>query len=97
MIRSDYAYEVTTYKGRNFIFIEDLNMGNRSVTNDIENVVADIAKRESINPRQYYIIYRDSEGNWDGWDDANQDFIGIGETQKYDAADALINRQSLPA
>lgn len=45
-----------------------------SVTNDIENVVADIAANEGINPLEYTIIYRNSESNWDGWDAKTESF-----------------------
>lgn len=46
-----------------------------SVTNDIENVVADIANWEGVNPEIYFIAYKDTEGDWDGWNAASQSFF----------------------
>lgn len=43
------------------IFIVDLDCGNRSITNDAENVYADIKK---IFP-DHRLIYRDTMGRWD--------------------------------
>lgn len=49
------------------IEIVDLDLGNMSVTNDIENVVTQIATElPEDNPiTENAIIYRDSEGIWD--------------------------------
>lgn len=57
MFRSSYEVtKVTT----DTVFLVDLNVG-KSVTNDAENVVAEILT-EYGNKR---IIYRDSDGHWD--------------------------------
>lgn len=45
------------------LFIEDLNLGNMSVTNDIENVIKEI-KRNVPDIRQYQIQYLDSNDEW---------------------------------
>jgi len=54
-----------------FIFLVDLNLGGRSVTNDIENVVSDLADR--IGNRR--LFYRDSTGRVDEVLHANGTFI----------------------
>ena len=67
MMRADYSYSI--HDGT--VYIKDENKGNKSVTNDIENVLQDIEFIEG--PLQNYkIIYRDSQGTWDrvcGWPD----------------------------
>jgi hypothetical protein len=45
-----------------FVFIEDLDLGNISVTNDAEYVVQTIL---SAHGNRHRIIYKDSEGQWD--------------------------------
>lgn len=59
--RADYNYTVDG----NIIAIVDLDLGSRSVTNDIENVLADI-RAELGGLAGYSVIYRDSLGRWDG-------------------------------
>jgi len=54
-----------------FIFLVDLNLGGRSVTNDIENVVSDLADR--IGNRR--LFYRDSTGRVDEVIHTNGTFI----------------------
>lgn len=67
--RAQYDYAITHLEGQRFIVIEDLNRGAMSVTNDIENVVAAIEEEHRIKAEQpdFLIIYRDSEGDYDGW------------------------------
>lgn len=60
-IRADYTYTVED----NVIAIVDLDLGSKSVTNDIENVLADI-RSELGDLAGYSVIYRDSMGRWDG-------------------------------
>lgn len=43
------------------VFIIDLDLGNKSVTNDAEYVYSDL---QSLWPNRR-VIYRDSMGNWD--------------------------------
>jgi hypothetical protein len=64
--RANFFYRLGEVDQQKILLIWDQNAGNMSVTNDIENVVANIAAYEGINPISYLIIYRDSEGNWDG-------------------------------
>lgn len=65
--KSDYTAQVDG----DVIFIEDLNLGRMSVTNDIENIIDDLASKLTKPTTltledQYHIIYRDSEGIIDG-------------------------------
>jgi len=59
-LNSDYIYFI---KGK-VLIIEDSDLGNRSVTNDIQNVLTAIKTELEFLPET--IIYRDSEGNFDG-------------------------------
>jgi hypothetical protein len=59
-MNSDYIYFI---KGK-VLIIEDSDLGNRSVTNDIQNVLTAIKTELEFLPET--IIYRDSEGNFDG-------------------------------
>lgn len=75
--KSDYAHSLWEHDGHKFIIIEDLDKGNRSVTNDITNVIGEIALKEQIDPMNYHIIYKDSSGMWDGYDWKKLDFIPL--------------------
>lgn len=57
--KANYTYEV----GNELVRITDLNLGNKSVTNDAENVINEIQSVENIKGKQ--ILYKDSEGNWE--------------------------------
>ena len=58
MKRSDYEILEQTPE---MVKVIDLNLGNKSVTNDAENVVRELFT--SFGNRRF--IYRDSEGYWD--------------------------------
>jgi len=91
--KADYTYEIREYSGRNIIAIEDLDLGNISVTNDIENVIRDIQDFEKINAKQYLILYKDSTGSWDGYDPKGKNFIPLTEDTCEDAVNKYINLQ----
>jgi hypothetical protein len=59
--RSDFEY----YFEDDILKIIDLDLGNITVTNDIENVLTDIRKIEGDKILTHRIQYMDSEGNWD--------------------------------
>lgn len=80
-VAADYTYEIS----KNILSIIDLDLGNTSVTNDIENVITEIAYKEQIDPIKYKIIYRDSAGFWDGYDFLNENFVHIGTRSKSEA------------
>lgn len=79
------------------LVILDLNLGGKSVTNDIENVLhfifdleeQKIAMLGSAQPMIGTIIYRDSEGIYDGITvnaDGTVRFYSLGETKNEDFA-----------
>lgn len=72
--RANFSFRIGTYKTKKWLLIVDKNSGGMSVTNDIENVVDDISAHVGIDPLEYRIIYKDSEGRWDGWDHKTQTF-----------------------
>lgn len=69
MNKADFTYKIEN----GFIIIIDLDLGNMSVTNDIENVLAKIKFNEEkkrkwfgeFNLDNYSIIYKDSNGIYD--------------------------------
>ncbi|WP_240699514.1 hypothetical protein [Spirosoma sordidisoli] len=60
--RADYTYSIDD----NIIAIIDLDLGSKSVTNDMENVLDDI-RAELGDLAGYSVIYRDSMGRWDAF------------------------------
>jgi len=83
-----------TYKiDGKILFIEDENRGGMSVTNDIENVLEYIEKKEP-NMKELSVIYRDSDGTIDGvitYNGKFKDFYFIGE-RNYDEAKLKIDQ-----
>ena len=72
-VKANYTYTLND----NQLAIIDLNLGNMSVTNCIEDVVEEISLKENVNPNNLIIVYRDSEYVWDGWNHKTQNFIGL--------------------
>lgn len=64
--RSDYSYHVRRDGERPVIVIVDLNVGGMSVTNNIDAVVEDVCESTGLMPGEAEIIYRDSDGIYDG-------------------------------
>lgn len=89
--RSTYYYWIEDQHGIKWIQIIDCDEG-RSVTNDIENVIADIEHAEGINAEEYVIIYQDTDTNWDGWDKKNGDFFLVGGGTNIEAQANYISR-----
>jgi hypothetical protein len=59
------VYQMQAY---NIVALTDLNVpGAKSVTNDIENVLASLVAAGRLTPGHPYqrVIYRDSDGHWD--------------------------------
>jgi len=75
------------------IAITDLDLGNKSVTNDIENVLRKIEYWHQGSIAAFRIMYRDSEGIWDGvhWDGNQATFLYLGETDERRARAKLLN------
>lgn len=84
--RANFMYKIGEANGTKMLLIVDQDAGGMSVTNDIENVVAFIGEKEAIDPDDYFIAYKDSEGNWDGWDSLTSSFFFFRDGQaKIDA------------
>jgi len=80
---SDYIYFI---KGK-VLIIEDSDLGNRSVTNDIQNVLTAIYNDLDFLPET--IIYKDSLGNFDGVDHEQGKFIRFYPVNETDLEKAL--------
>ena len=67
--RSDYSFAVVEILGdsraNEIVQIVDQDLGNVSVTNDIENILNQIQARLPRHPTEYVWIYRDSMETWD--------------------------------
>jgi hypothetical protein len=91
MAKADYIHSIEQYRNQvPVLVVEDIDLGNKSVTNDIENVMADIAKMEGIDPANYLVVVKDSKGSWDGWDHKAQQFEILNEEKWWDAAAKFI-------
>lgn len=88
LFRADYTY---TIEG-NIISIVDLDLGSKSVTNDMENVLDDI-RTEIGDLAGYAVIYRDSMGRWDGVRLVGRsiEFYALNETDGERAAARLLH------
>lgn len=86
--RADYTY---TVEG-SIIAIVDLDLGSKSVTNDIENVLTDI-RADLGELAGYSVIYRDSLGRWDGVRLVNGviHFYSLGEKNQQLAMNRLLH------
>jgi hypothetical protein len=68
---SDYSHQFYIVRGRNILAIIDLDKGRTSVTNNIENVLKQIQLQSGLTDEEFkkvLVIYRDSQGDWDGFD-----------------------------
>lgn len=63
-IQSDWAYVEFDANGQRLVVVIDLDQGGRSVTNDADNIVADLWGRQIITAASQ-LIYRDSQGQFD--------------------------------
>lgn len=59
-----------------YLGIIDNDLGGRSVTNDAENVIADLVKA-GIDLSKTRVLYRDSCGAWDGLATEGGRFVGF--------------------
>ena len=65
----------------------------RSVTNDVENVIADLVAN-GIDVTRSHVIYQDSEGYWDGIRVLDQKFAGFFPIRARELNDAWADVQS---
>ena len=88
--QADFTY--TIHGG--VIAIVDLDLGNCSVTNDVENVLRKIEEFHQGAIVGFQIMYRDSQGMWDGiqWDGKRALFFPIRETDENSARKKLLAR-----
>lgn len=75
--RANFLYRIGEVDAIQVLLVWDKDLGNVTVTNDIQNVIADISEYEKINLVDHLIIYRDSLGRWDGWDAWQHEFFPI--------------------
>lgn len=61
--RADFTLQISI--PLKYIRIIDKDLGNMSVTNDLERVLLDVATRVIESLDNYSITYRDSTGTWD--------------------------------
>jgi len=87
---ADFTYSIEG----NIVSIVDLDLGNRSVTNDIENVLRKIEEYHQGSIAGFKIMYRDSQKTWDGvrWDGKRALFFPIRETDENSARKKLLAR-----
>lgn len=99
MSRSDYNWEVIKYGEQDVLCIIDEDRGRMSVTNDIENVTAEIEKELTLQGKSLptLIVYRDSEHLWDAWSTKKQDFILLSADSQDTAVERLkrINEKKI--
>ena len=62
-VRADYTLQVD--EPAKLIRIVDQDLGNMSVTNDLDRVLIDVANQVDESLDNYSITYRDSTGTWD--------------------------------
>ena len=91
-MKSFYTYTIKNLYDTDFISIIDLDEG-RSVTNHIDEIVQNISELERIeleymagvtvpppapfNLSNHLVIYRDTEGRWDGYDYKTKQFYSL--------------------
>lgn len=73
LTKADFEYDINN----DVITIEDLDLGNMSVTNDIENVITEIVQLEGIISLDgFLIMYMDSSKKIDGIKTKDNKFVG---------------------
>jgi hypothetical protein len=89
---ADFSYVLD----RGVLKIWDLDLGNRSVTNDAENVLTKIEDTEGRSFVGSKIMYRDSMGFGDGlaWDGCTVQFLPLHERSESAAYDKLLLRKT---
>lgn len=71
--------------------IEDQGGNFITVTNNIENVLEQIATLYKLNPVEHHIIYKDTDGKWDGYNFSLKAFFPLREDHWLKAANKLLN------
>lgn len=76
-VRAAYTFTIAVRNGQKIIIITDLDHRSMSVTNDIENVLAEIAWIEVIDPSFCKVLCRDAQGNIDEYDSRKKIFVTL--------------------
>lgn len=84
-MRSNYSYEIEKTDNSTILSIIDQGGNYMSVTNNIENVIAEICKSNNIDILHTKVVYRDSEGIWDAWDTENEAFVMLNANSREEA------------
>ncbi len=92
-MKSDYIHKIENFSGRDVLVIEDLDLGGKSVTNNMEEVLDEIEVMEKINTKAFMIVYRDSDGVFDGFDACSSRFIPLRQDHWKEAVKRYIERQ----
>ncbi len=94
MTQAKYECSLLTIAKRPFIVITDIGTKgiHPSVTNEIHNVVDEICSTARITPVDFFIIYRDRRGIWDGYNFATSQFIELRGKTSYEAALKMIEQ-----
>lgn len=79
MSQSDYIHKIEHLLNRDVIVIEDLDLGRMSVTNNIELVIAEIEIMEHVDATRHLVVYKDSDGLYDGSDYLQERFVSLQE------------------
>jgi hypothetical protein len=88
--RADFSYTKHRKDGYTIIAIIDKDLGGTSVTNDIENVVVAICRKEKIKVEDTSFIYLDSVKTWDGWNPKTGWFIALSTKDKKEAINKIV-------
>ena len=91
-----YDHQVLESSGRNFIIIRDQCKKEiaTSVTNAIDQIVEEICLEEMIDPDEHFVIYRDSEGTWDGYNPTSRKFMLLNAVTMEAAINVYISKQN---
>lgn len=92
--KSQYTFWFDKHAFKNILIIEDLNQGGMSVTNNIENVLDEIIQDSGVFIHSYMIVYRDSDGIWDGYDYQQSTFVYLGENDWKSAVEKYCELQA---
>ena len=95
LCQADFDYQL---QPGNLLVMQDLDMGGRSLTNDMAAALQEVARLRDSSLAGYVVIYRDSDGSWARvLLDTNGDFAGFAGLGQavYDQATAehLIRQQ----
>lgn len=79
--RSDIEYGVGNVFGKDVLWILDLDLGGKSVTNNIEILANKLCFMMRLDPKECLIVYQDTERHWDGWDAKEGRYVHLHEKQ----------------